>query len=128
MQALISGEEPYASIDEMIDLASAGDDFNTSFKSMVESVVAHGGKVQLSNDMAEYFKKEMNLDELKALVSGEALDGHSDEEKELFSYLQSTLGIDYNVLYEEILASQPGSTLTPTPPSGPPSKSVDGWM
>lgn len=128
MQALISGEEPYASIDEMIDLASAGDDFNTSFKSMVESVVAHGGKVQLSNDMAEHFKKEMNLDELKALASGEALDGHSNEEKELFSYLQSTLGIDYNVLYEEILASRPGSTPPPTPPPESPSKSVDGWM
>lgn len=128
MQALISGEEPYTSIDEMIDLASAGYNFDTSFKSMVESVVAHGGKEQLSNDMAEYLKKEMNLDELKALVSGETLDGFSDEAKEHFSYLQSTLGIDYSVLYEEALASQPGSTLTPTSPPESPSESVDDWM
>ena len=78
--------------------------------------------------MAEYLKKEMNLDELKALVSGETLDGFSDEAKEYFSYLQSTLGIDYSVLYEEALASQPGSTLTPTSPPESPSESVDDWM
>ena len=149
MQALISGEEPYTSIDEIIDLASAGDDFNISFKSMIESVVAHGGKIQLSNDIAEYIKKEMNLNELKALALGEALDGHSDEEKELFSYLRSALGIDYGVLYEEALASQlkttpetPSSEPWPdwpddwgnwdesfsTPTPEPPSESVDGWM
>lgn len=147
MQALISGEEPYTSIDEIIDLASAGDDFNTSFKSMIESVVAHGGKIQLSNDIAEYIKKEMNLNELKALALGEALDGYPD--KELFPYLRSTLGIDYGVLYEEALASQlkttpemPSSEPWPdwpddwgnwdesfsTPTAEPPSESVDGWM
>ena len=147
MQALISGEEPYTSIDEIIDLASAGDDFNISFKSMIESVVAHGGKIQLSNDIAEYIKKEMNLNELKALALGEALDGYPD--KELFLYLRSALGIDYGVLYEEALASQLKTTpetpssepwadwpddwgnwdesfSTPTPE--PPSESVDGWM
>lgn len=118
MQALISGEEPYTSIDEMIDLASAGDDFNTSFKSMAESVMAQGGKEQLSNDMAEYLKKEMGLDELKAMASSEALDGYSDDDKELFSYLQSTLGIDYSALYEEALASQPETT--PETPSSEP--------
>ena len=147
MQALISGEEPYTSIDEIIDLASAGDDFNTSFKSMIESVVAHGGKIQLSNDIAEYIKKEMNLNELKALALGEALDDYPD--KELFPYLRSTLGIDYGVLYEEALASQlkttpetPSSEPWPdwpddwgnwdesfsTPTAEPPSESVDGWM
>ena len=144
MQALISGEEPYTSIDEMIDLASAGDDFNTSFKSMIKSVVAHGGKIQLSNDIAEYIKKEMNLDELKALALGEALDDYPD--KELFSYVQSILGIDYGILYEEALASQlkttpetPSSEPWPdnwgdwdesfsTPTPEPPSESVDDWM
>ena len=124
MQALISGEEPYTSIDEMMDLASAGDDFYTSFKSMVESVVAHGGKVQLSNDMAEFLKKELSLDELKAIASGEVSDGLSDDDKEISSFLQSTLGIDYSVLYQEALASHSGSTPTPEPPS----KSVDDWM
>ena len=147
MQALISGEEPYTSIDEIIDLADAGDDHNTSFKSMIESVVAHGGKIQLSNDIAEYIKKEMNLNELKALALGEALDGYPD--KELFPYLRSTLDIDYGVLYEEALASQlkttpeiPSSEPWPdwpddwgnwdesfsTPTPEPPSESVDGWM
>lgn len=147
MQALISGEEPYTSIDEIIDLASAGDDFNISFKSMIESVVAHGGKIQLSNDIAEYIKKEMNLNELKALALGEALDGYPD--KELFLYLRSALGIDYGALYEEALASQlkttpetPSSEPWPdwpddwgnwdesfsTPTPEPPSESVDGWM
>lgn len=124
MQALISGEESYTSIDEMADLANAGDDFNSSFKSMIESVVAHGEKVQLSIDMDEYLKKEMKLDELKALASGEAPDGFSDDDMEIFSYLQSTLGIDYSVLYQEALASQ----LEPTPTPEPPSKSVDDWM
>lgn len=100
MQALISGEEPYTSVNEMMDLASAGDDFNSSFKSMAESVMAHGGKVQLMNDMAEFLKKEMKSDELKALASGEAPDGYSDDDKELFSYIQNTLGIDYGALYE----------------------------
>lgn len=128
MQALISGEEPYTSIDEMFNLASVGDDPSTSFKSMVESVVAHGGKVQLSNDMAEFLKKEMSLDELKAIASGEVSDSYTDNDKELFSYLQSMLGIDYNVIYEEALASKSGSTLTPTPPPESPSKSVDDWM
>ncbi len=149
MQALISGEEPYTSIDEIIDLASAGDDFNTSFKSMIKSVVAHGGKIQLANDVAEYIKKEMNLYELKALALGEALDDYPDIE--LFSYLQSTLGIDYGILYEEALASQsettpetpssepwpdwPGdwenwdeSFSTPAQPPELPSRSVDDWM
>ena len=114
---------------------------------MIESVVAHGGKIQLSNDIAEYIKKEMNLNELKALALGEALDGYPD--KELFPYLRSTLGIDYGVLYEEALASQlkttpemPSSEPWPdwpddwgnwdesfsTPTAEPPSESVDGWM
>ena len=154
MQALINGEVPYTSINELMDLASAGDDFNSSFKSMVESVVAHGEKVQLSIDMDEFLKKEMKLDELKALASGEAPDGFSDYDKELFSYIQNTLGIDYSVLYEEALASKSestltpefapitwseglegpsphptaGPTLTPTPPPESPSKSVDDWM
>lgn len=116
MQALISGEEPYTSIDKMNDLANAGDDYNTSFKSMVESVVAHGGKIQLSNDMAEYLKKEMNLDELKELALSGTVNDYSN--KELFSYLQSTLGIDYSVLYEEALASQ--SEMKPETPSSEP--------
>ena len=124
MQALISGEVPYTSINELMDLASAGDDFYSSFKSMVESVVAHGEKVQLSIDMDEYLKKEMKLDELKALALGEVPDDYSDDNMEIFSYLQNTLGIDYSVLYQEALASKPGSTLTPESPS----KSVDDWM
>ena len=154
MQALINGEVPYTSINELMDLASAGDDFNSSFKSMAESVMTHGGKVQLMIDMAEFLKKEMKLDELKALASGEAPDGFSDYDKELFSYIQNTLGIDYGVLYKEALASKSGSTLTPeftsipwsgewkvpilhsavgtiltpTSPPEPPSKSVDDWM
>ena len=124
MQALINGEVPYTSINEMMDLASAGDDFFSSFKSMVESVVAHGEKVQLSIDMNEFLKKEMKLDELKALALGEAPDGLSDDDKEISSFLQSTLGIDYGVLYQEALASHSGSTPTPEPPS----KLVDDWM
>ena len=129
MQALISGEVPYTSINELMDLASAGDDFNSSFKSMVESVVAHGEKVQLSIDMDEYLKKEMKLDELKALALSETPDGYSDDNIEMFSYLQSILGIDYSVLYEEALeASKSEQTLTPTPPPESPSKSVDDWM
>ena len=124
MQALINGEVPYTSINELMDLASAGDDFISSFKSMVESVMAHGEKVQLSIDMDEFLKKEMKLDELKALALGEAPDGYSDDDKEIFSYLQSTLGIDYSVLYEEALASHSGSTPTPELLS----KSVDDWM
>lgn len=127
MQALISGEEPYTSIDEMVDLAVAGDDFDSSFKSMIESVIAQGGKEQLSNDMAEYLKKGMSLNELKAMASGEALD-------ELFSYLQSALDIDYGVLYKEALATPPKMMPeTPPPPPPPPlpespSKSVNDWM
>lgn len=113
MQALINGEVPYTSVNELMHLAIAGDDFNSSFKSMVESVVAHGEKVQLMNDMAEYLKKEMSLDELKALASGEAPDGLSEDDEELFSYIQNTLGIDYGALYEEALASHSESTLTP---------------
>lgn len=124
MQALINGEVSYMSVNELMHLAITGDDFNSSFKSMVESVVAHGEKVQLSIDMDEYLKKEMSLDELKAMVSGEAPDGLSEDDEELFSYIQSTLDIDYSVLYQEALASQPGST----PTSEPPSKSVDDWM
>lgn len=110
MQALISGEKPYTSIYEMIDLADAGDDPNTSFKSMVESVMMQNGKDQLSNDMAQYLKKEMSLDELKAIASGEVPDGYPDDSKELLSYLQSTLGIDYSALYEKALASLPETT------------------
>ena len=147
MQALISGEKPYTSIYEIIDLADAGDDPNTSFKSMVESVMMQNGKDQLSNDMAEYLKKEMSLDELKAIASGEVPDGYPDNSKELLSYLQSTLGIDYSALYEEALASLPETTSselwqdwpddwgnwdesfsTPTPPPESPSESVDDWM
>ena len=149
MQALISGEKPYTSIYEMIDLADAGDDPNTSFKSMVESVMMQNGKDQLSNDMAEYLKIEMSLDELKAIASGEVPDGYPDDSKELLSYLQSTLGIDYSALYEKALASQlkttpemPSSEPWPdwpddwgnwdesfsTPTAEPPSESVDGWM
>lgn len=111
MQALISGEEPYTSVDEMIEIANGvGDYFYPSFKSMVESVMAQGGKEQLSNDIAEYLKKEMSLDELKAFASGEALNG-DDYDIELFLYLQNTLGIDYSALYEEALASQPETML-----------------
>jgi hypothetical protein len=130
MQALISGEEPYTSVYEMIDLAGAGDDYNTSFKSMVESVIAQGGKEQLSKDMAEYFKKEGSLEDLKAMASGEAPDGYSDDDKELFSYLQSTLGIDYGVLYKEALASQPETppeTIPSSEPSTDWSKVWEGW-
>ena len=118
MQALISGEEPYTSIYEMIDLANAGGDFNASFESMADSVVAQGGKEQLSNDMAKYLKKEYSLDELKAMASDEALDNYSDDDKEMFLYLQNTLGIDYNALYKEALTSQPETT--PGMPSSEP--------
>ena len=137
MQALISGEKPYTSVYEMMDLADAGDDFSTSLKSMIESVIAQGGKEQLSNDMSKYIKREMDLGQLKAIALDEVPNDFPDEDKELLSYLQSTLGINYGTLYEEALAPQPETTPetsssepeltpTPTPPPEPPSNSVDG--
>lgn len=103
---MVNGEKPYVSIDEVVDLANAGDDFNVSFKSMIESIVAHGEKEKLASDMTDYLKKEMGVDEIKALMAGEAVDGYSDEDKELFSYLQSTLSLDWNAIYEAELAEQ----------------------
>lgn len=57
MQALIDGKESYVSIEELGDLASAGDNYYDSFKAMVESIVAHGEKEKLANDMIDFFKK-----------------------------------------------------------------------
>ena len=110
MQALIDGKGSYVSIDELNDLASAGDDFNDSFKAMVESIIAHGEKEKLANDMIDFIKKNMNIDELKALATEEVLDGYSSEDMEMFSYIQNILGIDYSAIYEMALASQPEAT------------------
>lgn len=110
MQALIDGKEPYVSIDELDDLASAGDDPFDSFKAMVESIIAHGEKEKLANDMIDHIKKNMNIDELKAPATGEVLDGYTSEDMEIFPYVQNILGIDYSAIYEMALASQPEAT------------------
>ena len=110
MQALIDGKESYVSIEELGDLASAGDNYYDSFKAMVESIVAHGEKEKLANDMIDFFKKSMDIDELKALATEEMPDGYSSEGLEIFLYVQNILGIDYSAIYEMALASQPEAT------------------
>lgn len=58
----------------------------------------------------------MNIDELKTLKTlktltrGEILKGFSSEEKELISYIQNILGIDYIAICKMALASQPEAT------------------
>lgn len=106
MQALINGEVPYTTIDEMTELANASDDFYASFKSMVEAAIVQGKKEQLSSDFAEYLEKEISLDVLQKLASGETPDGFEDEDMEFVSYLQNTFGIDFGALYQEALALQ----------------------
>ena len=110
MQALIDGKEPYVSIDELEDLASVGDNPYDSFKAMIESIIAHGEKEKLANDMIDYIKKNMNIDELKALATEEMPDDYSIEDMEMFSDIQNILGIDYSAIYEMALASQPEAT------------------
>ena len=109
-QALIDGKEPYVSIDELEDLASVGDNPYDSFKAMIESIIAHGEKEKLANDMIDYIKKNMNIDELKALATEEMPDDYSIEDMEMFSDIQNILGIDYSAIYEMALASQPEAT------------------
>ena len=110
MQALIDGKEPYVSIDELEDLASVGDNPYDSFKAMIESIIAHGEKEKLANDMIDYIKNNFNIDELKALATEEMPDDYSIEDMELLSDIQNILGIDYSAIYEMALASQPEAT------------------
>ena len=66
--------------------------------------------------MSEYLKKALNLDELKAMASGEVNNNnyYDEDDKELFTYFQDALGIDYDTLYKEALASQQ-KTSSPEP-------------
>lgn len=116
IQALINGEKSYTSIDEIIELAFAGNNYCDTIKSITESLIAQGKKEQLSNDMSEYLKKALNLDELKAMASGEVNNNnyYDEDDKELFTYFQDALGIDYDTLYKEALASQQ-KTSSPEP-------------
>ena len=113
LQAMMSGEKPYTSIDEMLDLANVGDDFVDTFKSLSESLIAQGKKEQLSSDMADYLKKELGEDELKALISEEKVDGATDDDMKFFSYIKDVLGVDYGAIYKEVVSSKsvenPGS-------------------
>ncbi len=106
LQAMMSGEKPYTSMDEFFDLVSVGDDYVTNFKSLTEALIAQGKKEQLSSDMADYLKEGLGENEAKALASGEKIDGYSDDDMELFSYIQNVLGVDYGAIYEGIVSSK----------------------
>lgn len=105
LQAMMSGEKPYTSIEEMIDLAYLGDDFSDTFKSLCESMIAQGKKEQLSSDMADYLKKVLGEDELKALISGEKVGGATDDEMAILPYIQDVLGV-YRAIYKDVVSSK----------------------
>lgn len=106
LQAMMSGEKPYASIDEMINLAYIGDNFIDTFKSLCESIIAQGKKEQLSSDMADYLKKILGEDELKALISDEKVDGTTDNEMTIYPYIHDVLGVDYRAIYNDVVSSK----------------------
>lgn len=106
LQAMISGEKPYTSIDEMINLAYIGDNFIDTFKSLCESIIAQGKKEQLSSDMADYLKKILGEDELKALISDEKVDGTTDNEMTIYPYIHDVLGVDYRAIYNDVVSSK----------------------
>lgn len=110
MQALVRGEEPYTSADQIIDIAtSAGGNYNTSIKTIVDALVIQGKKEQLSSDITEFMKKSFSLDFLKVLSSDKE---PNSPNKELFTYLQNALDIDYNALYKEALSLQKETPLS----------------
>lgn len=105
MQAIISGEAAYTSMDEVMDLANAGEDFNASFKAIAEAIVAQGGKAKFAEDVATYLTGELEMEELEALANGVVSEGYTEEDKEMFSYLQDVLGVNYAELYKKALES-----------------------
>ena len=97
-QALINGEIPYTSLDDIVDLACYVGDKNyiSTFESIVEGIIKHGEKERLKLDVIDLLKNDS--DTLRMLMTGN-LDG---EDKQLLLYLQKTLNIDYETLYKEI--------------------------
>lgn len=97
-QALINGEIPYTSLDDIVDLAYYVGDKNyiSTFESIVEGIIKHGEKERLKLDVIDLLKNDS--DTLRMLMTGN-LDG---EDKQLLLYLQKTLNIDYETLYKEI--------------------------
>lgn len=97
-QALINGEIPYTSLDDIVDLASyVGDNnFISTFESIVEGIIKHGEKERLKLDVIDLLKNDSDM--LRMLMT-DNLDG---EDKQLLLYLQKTLNIDYETLYKEI--------------------------
>lgn len=98
-QALINGEIPYTSFDDILDLASyaGNNNFISTFESIVEGIIKHGEKERLKLDVIDLLKNNFS-DTLRPLMTGN-LDG---EDKQLLLYLQKTLNIDYETLYKEI--------------------------
>ena len=103
INALIEGQKPYTSIDEIADLASTTDDFNKTFSNIINALIEQGKKEQLSNDIKNYIMGEMTQNELKTVALGAWPDGYLESDKQNILFLQNELGVDYKALYEESL-------------------------
>ena len=56
--------------------------------------------------MADYLKKILGEDELKALISDEKVDGTTDNEMTIYPYIHDVLGVDYRAIYNDVVSSK----------------------
>ena len=115
-QAILDGTGTYDSVEELIDISgSAAEDL----VSMLDVIVAHGGKDKLIADLSDYMLDFSDV--LQKVVDGD-MSGFDEDETAFILYMKDTLGMDFSELHAKAI----DKLLAPVPPDTP-SPEPDSW-
>lgn len=101
IEAIYNGEVKEVSLGELTALAESSEDFNDTFVSLAEAIMAQGGGVKLKADLETHLGQVLGVEDLANLASGKLSKDFAPNDLGVFLFAKNQLGVDFGQMYEE---------------------------